>query len=275
MASGLVLSAFASEAPAGLRETPPAERVALVIGNGVYDYALPNYLANPGNDAEDMGSALVRLGFEVTRLYNVGFDAMRQGLIRFSEKAARSEIAVVFYAGDTIEVNKCNYLLPVDIPEESLESHHMLGLKAIPLARVMESMQGASRFRLAILDASRRGTYRMYRTDLVLESKEFPPQLCRAEPQGKTLVAYSTQEGDVAADGKGRNSPYTQALLHYLKHPNLDVGLMFRLVRDAVMESTGGSQEPVVYGSSGQGVYLSVPPDPILMLDQAEEVTGQ
>lgn len=142
----------------------------------------------------------------------------------------------------------------------------------------MGSMQGASRFRLAILDTSRTRTPgSVAGLDLEskdLESKDFPPQVCRVEPQGETLVAYSTQEGKPAHDGDGRNSPYTQALLHYLEYPHLDIGLLFRRVRDAVVVSTMGYQEPVVYGSSGQGVYPFVPPgqfEAFEVLDQAGE----
>lgn len=43
-----------------------SERVALVIGNGSYQHALA--LANPSNDAADVGAALDRLGFAVTRI---------------------------------------------------------------------------------------------------------------------------------------------------------------------------------------------------------------
>ena len=69
------------------------------------------------------------------------------------------------------------------------------------------------------------------------------------ETSGETLVAYAAKEGTVAADGEGRNSPYTSALLAHLEEPGLEVGLMFRKVRDAVLATTGGQQEPFWYGS--------------------------
>ena len=73
-------------------------------------------------------------------------------------------------------------------------------------------------------------------------------------------MAYAAKEGTVAADGEGRNSPYTEALLRFLEEPGLDLGLMFRKVRDAVLASTGRAQEPFVYGSlSGEGVFLKPP----------------
>ena len=75
-----------------------------------------------------------------------------------------------------------------------------------------------------------------------------------------TIVAYSAPRGEVALDGIGasRNSPYTGALLRFLEVP-IDVGLMLRLIRDVVLESTSGNQEPTIVHSSmsGRGVYLA------------------
>ena len=69
-----------------------------------------------------------------------------------------------------------------------------------------------------------------------------------------TIVAYSAPRGEVALDGIGasRNSPYTGALLRFLEVP-IDVGLMLRLIRDVVLESTSGNQEPTIVHSSNVG----------------------
>ena len=78
-------------------------------------------------------------------------------------------------------------------------------------------------------------------------------------------MAYAAKGGTQAADGEGRNSPYTTALLRYLEEPGLEIGLMFRRVRDAVLKATGGSQEPFTYGSlSSAWVYLKAAPSPSL-----------
>ena len=84
-----------------------APRVALVIGNAAYAHAPA--LANPLNDAADVGTALERLGFAVTRLENVGDAEMRCGLKKFRRAASASEVAVVFYAGHGIEVDGRNF----------------------------------------------------------------------------------------------------------------------------------------------------------------------
>ena len=86
------------------------QRVALVIGNAKYKHA-PT-LANPLNDAGDLGAALDRLGFKVSRLDNADYDKMRRGLRAFTRAASMAEVALVFYAGHGIEVDKRNFLDP-------------------------------------------------------------------------------------------------------------------------------------------------------------------
>ena len=229
------------------------ERVALVIGNGAYAPHAPN-LPNPKKDAAGVGAALTRLGFEVTRLDDADYDDLRRGLLEFEEKVARSEVAVVFYAGHGIEIGGENYMVPVDA---ELRSDRAVKHEAMRLARVMESVEGASKFRLVILDACRNNPFAasMRRTD---PTREIGRGLARVEPSKDTLVAYAAKEGTTADDGKGGHSPYTEALLRYLEEPGLEVGLMFRKVRDAVWESTGKSQLPYTYGSlSSDGVYLA------------------
>ena len=99
-AAFLLLSALAT--PAAARK-----RVALVIGNGAYEH-VPN-LPNPPNDATDLAAAFERLGYEVTRIENASGKSElweRAPEVQFSEAASNSEIAVVFYAGHGMEVDR-------------------------------------------------------------------------------------------------------------------------------------------------------------------------
>src|SRR5206468_5959815 len=64
-------------------------------------------------------------------------------------------------------------------------------------------------------------------------------------------IAYSAKAGSTAADGDGKNSPFTAALSHHLTKPGLDVRRAFGFVRDEVLKTTGNKQEPFVYGSLG------------------------
>ena len=245
----IVLAVLSASAPAG-------SRVALVIGNASYAHA--QVLANPLNDAADIGAALGRLGFSVTRIENTDYAALRRGLQKFTRTAAGSELAVVFYAGHGIEVDQRNFLVPVDA---RLASDQDVEFEAVPLELVQRAVERASGLRLVVLDACRENPFavQMQRTGA---TRSIGRGLARVEPSGETLIAYAAKEGTVAEDGSGdRNSPYSKALLAHLEEPGLELGRMFRKVRDAVLASTGGRQEPFVYGSlSSKDVYLAQAP---------------
>ena len=230
------------------------KRVALVIGNS--DYAHASALPNTRNDALDIGATLERLGFAVTRAPNQGYEGLRRGLQAFGRAAAGADVAVVFYAGHGIEVDKRNYLIPVDA---KLASDRDVDFEAVPLDLVLRSVEGARRLRLVILDACRNNPFvsAMQRSGA---TRSIGRGLARVEPGGETLVAYAAKEGTTADDGAARNSPYTTALLKHLEEPGLEIGMMFRRVRDTVLAATGGRQEPFVYGSlSSEGFYLKPP----------------
>ena len=235
-----------------------APRVALVIGNASYAHAAA--LANPLNDANDIGAALGRLGFSVTRLENASQVQLRRGLQEFALAASASEVAVVFYAGHGIEVDQRNFLVPVDA---RLANDQDVEFEAVPLELVSRAVERASGLRLVILDACRDNPF-LAKMQRAGATRSMGRGLARVEPSGETLVAYAAKEGTVASDGSGRNSPFSEALLAHLEEPGLEVGLMFRKVRDAVLASTGGRQAPFVYGSlSSQGVYLAAAPSPV------------
>jgi len=59
------------------------QRVALVIGNGDYK---SSPLRNPVNDARVMSETLEKLGFEVTKEENLGFQEMGEAIALFGEK---------------------------------------------------------------------------------------------------------------------------------------------------------------------------------------------
>ena len=76
-----------------------------------------------------------------------------------------------------------------------------------------------------------------------------------------TLISYATKDGQTAADGKGKNSPFTQALLEHINDPQ-DIAVVLRKVRERVMKITGGKQQPWEYGSltGGELVLSAIKP---------------
>src|SRR6266705_2664387 len=66
-----------------------------------------------------------------------------------------------------------------------------------------------------------------------------------------TFIAFAAKEGSTAADGDGKNSPFSAALLKHLTRPGLDIRKAFGFVRDDVMSATGNQQEPYTTNSLG------------------------
>ena len=231
--------------------TAEARRIALVIGNSSYKNVAP--LENPGNDANDVAVTFERLGFEVLKVKDGTFDGMRRGLLDFARRARGSEIAIVFFAGHGMEVGGENYLIPVDA---ELKADVDVDHEAIALKTITPLVENASRLGLVILDACRNNPFasRMART---VRTRAVSRGLAAVEPSGNVLIAFAAREGTTAADGQGRNSPFTASLLKHLETPGLEINFLFRNVRDDVLEATRRAQLPFVYGSlSREAIYL-------------------
>jgi uncharacterized caspase-like protein len=166
----------------------------------------------------------------------------------FADRARDADIALVYYAGHGIEVDGSNYLIPVDA---KLERDTDVYDEALSLDRVLLAIEPAKKLRLIILDACRDNPFskNMKRT---VASRAIGQGLAKIEPTSPNmLIAYSAKAGSTAADGDGKNSPFTIALSRHLTTPGLDVRRAFGFVRDDVLKTTGNRQEPFVYGSLG------------------------
>ena len=230
-----------------------ADRFALVVGNG--GYAAFSELPNPRNDASDMGAALERLGFEVSTLMDGGRLQMHDALQRFARRSVGAAVAIIFYAGHGMEMDGVNYLIPVDA---RLERDTDVEYETVPLDRVLRATEGAA-LRLVILDACRDNplAQRMQRARAARSiSRGSFGDLDEQQLLDETLVAYAAAAGTTAADGDGRNSPYTAALLAHLEQP-LEISALFRRVRRQVLETTQGRQRPHEYQSLLGDHYLT------------------
>ena len=228
-------------------------RVALVVGNSTYAHI--GRLPNPENDAADMSAALRRLGFEVTTELDADRVELTAALRAFTRRSAGADVSLVFYAGHGIEMDGVNYLVPVDA---RLERDVDVRFEAVTVDDLLVSTSGAS-LRLLILDACRnnplaRSMQRTAATRTVSGGSfaDLNEDLLGDE----TLVAYAAAAGTTAADGRGRNSPYTGALLSHLETP-LEIGLLFRRVRAQVLAATNGAQRPHEYHSLVSEHYLT------------------
>lgn len=210
-------------------------KVALVIGNGAYQ-SMPA-LANPSNDANLIAGKLAGLGFDVVRIIDGDRRAFRDGLTVFGRRAQGADVALVFYAGHGVQVNGRNWLLPVDAEIQASTDLPGQAVKADDLLEIMD-VSGA-RLKLVFLDACR--------------NNPLPRSLSRGTSNGLArleanaagmMIAFATSPGDVALDGAGSNSPFTEALARLIDTPDLEVRHLMGRVRESVYTSTGERQLP-------------------------------
>nr|VFK57563.1 MAG: Caspase domain-containing protein [Candidatus Kentron sp. TUN]VFK65905.1 MAG: Caspase domain-containing protein [Candidatus Kentron sp. TUN] len=68
--------------------------------------------------------------------------------------------------------------------------------------------------------------------------------LAVVQAKSGSIVSYATAPGKTASDGKGRNSPYTAALIDNIRTPGFKIEEMFKQVRIQVEKLTNGAQTP-------------------------------
>jgi formylglycine-generating enzyme required for sulfatase activity len=207
-----------------------SKRLALVMGNANYQNG--GSLANPLNDADDMAKALQSVGFEVILKTDVKYQDAINAINDFVKRLPNYEVGLFYFAGQAVETQNSNYLLPVDV---SLQNEEDAEVKCINVQRVLAKMEGAKKLvNIMILDASRHNP--------------FPRKWSRSSGQRDvdygSLIAYATAPGKTVWDGYGRNSLYTGALLKYLTLPGLSITEVFKKTRQQVIKDSDARQIP-------------------------------
>ena len=224
-------------------EAHAEKRVALVIGNATYAHTAA--LRNPRNDASDIAALLKKQGFDVS----LGLDLDQEKFAVFVDQFARqlddADVALFYYAGHGLQINNKNYLVSVNA---RLTSEFLVSSETIELDAIVGLMESKVPTNLVFLDACRDNPLadELKKNLLAMKrSVSLGRGLARIEPTRRdTLIAFAAAPGQEAADGSGRNSPFTSALLKYLPNPNLEVSVMLKLVAAEVGRLTSNTQRP-------------------------------
>lgn len=234
-----------------------APRLALVIGNGAYEQVSP--LINPLNDAADMARRLQEIGFEVTLATNLDRSKMNAAIRNLRRRAQQEQASVVafFYAGHGVQVDGINYILPVDmiVPESRFD----LDDTGVRVPDVLRNLQDAAQTALVFIDACREDPFKAATRNLRRSTSFSEPEM---EPPGAgMLVAWSAGNGELAADGEGRNSPFTAALLEHIATPGVDIRTVLAMVRDAMDKSRTEQVSVTSDRIRGQFVLVEAKPE--------------
>ena len=229
----------------GTADVWAAKRVALVIGNSAYEHATP--LRNSKADANAMAALLRRLEFDVVLGTDLRHRDFADAVNAFSEKLYGADVALLFYAGHGLQVHGQNYLAPIDA---RLKHEAGLAFEAVSLSTIQALMERRNRTSLVFLDACRDNPLaRTLARNMGTRSAAVGRGWARVESGVGTLIAFATQPGNVALDGDGRHSPFTEAFLRHAETPGQDIEGLMRRVRVDVIEKTNGSQIPWSHSS--------------------------
>ena len=234
-----------------------SDRVALVIGQSQYQTV--GTLENTVNDARLIAGTLTDIGFEVTLVTDAGYQDLRRAMDTFAFRSETSDLALIYYAGHAVEVQGQNYLLPVDA---AIASYADVLRQSVSLNDLLATVDRARVMRIVILDSCRNNPFgdALQGAEATTTGAAPAQGLAPPSPDRGTLVAFAARDGQVALDGLADNSPFAIALADKMRIPGLEISLMFRQVRDAVLAATLNQQEPNTYGSlSGVPFYLAGP----------------
>ncbi len=258
-----------------------AEKKAFIVGNSKYAHVTG--LANPANDAQDLATRLKALGYQVTIVFDVERQQFLSRFQTFAQGLRSDDLALFFFAGHALQIGGENYLFPIDAKvDREADARQRL----VPLNALLADLSRNTRSRIVILDACRNNPF----VDEIAKAQQTrsagaAPGLARVYAGVGSFIAYSTQPGNVALDGDGRNSPFTAALLRHIAAPGADVHAVMRRVRGDVQRETREQQIPwensslvdevafAVAGPTGAAAPKPVA-KPAVVMDSFHYVTG-
>ena len=126
------------------------QRYAIVIGNSAYT---EGPLATPVNDAMDIGTALAKMDWDVSRCRMRISRACARLFETFRTDLRPGMVGLFYFAGHGLQVNGENYLVPIGARiarEQDVKS------ETVPVRWILDTMKDAANdINVIILDASR------------------------------------------------------------------------------------------------------------------------
>ena len=134
-----------------------------------------------------------------------------------------------------------NFIVPVDA---KLATPYDIEQQTFKVGDIFNYLAAHSRAQLIFLDACRNNPFKTDRYWIgdTLKTADAKAGLARADYGVGSLIAFSTEPGEVAYDGKASLSPYTTALVRHITAPNEEIRRALTLVRREVLAATDGLQ---------------------------------
>lgn len=238
------------------------KRFALLIGNQAYDPSV-GALKNPHNDVELVAAALKARGFEILPVVR---DARRSAILAAVRDlagrlraAGAGAVGFLYYSGHGAaeKDTNINYIIPVDARDPGSVTFWDDSVKLDDIMRLLDQARDAVKF--VVFDACR--------NELQLPTRDTSKGLLPVAEQQGFFVAYASAPGRTATDRGERSGPYAAALAGELGRQGLDHLNLFQNVKERVIASTGGVQQPWESNGLTRRVYLTG--EPLTQADMA------
>ena len=247
------------------------QKVALVIANSQYQSINP--LINPLTDAQAVAERLRKVGFTLLRPIrnsdvqtDLKLDDMLKADEALEKAAVGAEMVLLYYAGHGLQMAGVSYLVPVDLPDvqpKSLQSatgQSLLKRHLMELDELINGLDQSAQVAVAVFDACREIPQLEESSRAVFGGDGSPFRgLARPKSEGRhRLLAYSASSGELAKDGAGHHSPYTQAWLdEFDRQEGKDILAFFNDVAAQVTDEKGQNPEVVTRGIRSATYYIS------------------
>lgn len=234
--------------PTDTDQADTGRRRALVIGNSDYTN---RHLRNAVNDARAMKEALSRAAFDVTLVLDADREAMEQAINEFIRRTQPGDTALFYFSGHGAQVEGATYLLPTDFFDKEKDAIRYYCHSASLISARMAGA-GAS-VDIAIIDTCRDEQY--------YEVTPSAPGPQAVNPRRGSCILYSTVAGSKAIDSPQADlSLFTKHFVEAMQSPDYNLIDIFQEVSDAVMQQSGGKQQPAIFLTGRAGEFRFFPP---------------
>ena len=184
----------------------------------IWSYQNLSNLKNPVNDARAMRDALQSRGFSVIYKENATKLDMKKLVNKFTNDLSYGGIGMYYFAGHGVNINGKNYLVGTD---SSMDDEDVAEYDTLPLNYIIKKMKSSNnRLNIIALDACRNNPF----------GRSGGGGLAPIGNAKGIFVAYATESGSVASDGKnGENGLFTKYLIKHMNEPGNNLSKVFNI----------------------------------------------
>jgi hypothetical protein len=234
-------------------DAPIELRSALVVGTSHKD------APSIEDDATAMAGALRQVGFQVVQENDIGKARIEELVRQWAATLQNGGDGLFYYAGHGAQINGVNYLRPAGSTLTSLDD---IKSTWVNLDTILTALDGTpTKVRFVMLDACRDDPLIATLAAQDHDGDVWTKGLAEPKsPPRDTLISFATTPGQIARDeGLRPHSPYTSALLKYIRKPGLSVDELFREVGSYVEGATSDGQVPWINSSFRPLFYFHQP----------------